>query len=294
MTPTEHQFKRPDQPTIAYYRWGQKDRPTVLLVHATGFHARCWRVVAEELAADYHVLAVDQRGHGRSGNGGAHDWQAYCDDLVALADHLELSNAVGVGHSMGGFVTVYGAAHRPDAFRRLVLVDPVILDPDSYVHNRGQVYGSVEDHPVSRRRDQWRDWQEMYERFANRHPYSRWKPEILQDYCRYGVTARDDGDGYRLACPPFVEASIYQGNTLDDPHAAVAAVGQPVTVLRAPPRPPGRDPERLDFSLSPTWPELASRFEKGTDVLLPELTHFIPMEAPEVVVHHVKQALTAR
>jgi hypothetical protein len=55
-----------------------------------------------------------------------------------------------------------------------------------------------------------------------------------------------------------------------------------VTVLRA--RLPGPGPRDLtDFTASPTWPELASLFEQGRDVFLPELTHFIPMQDPELV-----------
>ncbi|MCY4324386.1 MAG: hypothetical protein OXD00_12000, partial [Gammaproteobacteria bacterium] len=40
---------------------------------------------------------------------------------------------------------------------------------------------------------------------------------------------------------------------------------------------------RLDFSASPTWPELAARLPNGKDFYWPELSHFIPMQAPERV-----------
>ena len=54
-----------------------------------------------------------------------------------------------------------------------------------------------------------------------------------------------------------------------------------------------REGERgtMDFSASPTWPELASRLPMGTDQYLPELTHFIPMQAPDLVADTITELL---
>ena len=61
-----------------------------------------------------------------------------------------------------------------------------------------------------------------------------------------------------------------------------------VKVLRARQR-TGERENLMDFSLSPTWPELASQFEQGEDIYLPELTHFIPMQDPDLVARHILQ-----
>ena len=50
----------------------------------------------------------------------------------------------------------------------------------------------------------------MFERFKDRLPFARWRPEILRDYCDYGVLPRDGQ--FVLACPPAVEASIYENS----------------------------------------------------------------------------------
>jgi hypothetical protein len=144
----------------------------------------------------------------------------------------------------------------------------------------------AEDHPVARRRNQWASWQEMYQRFADRLPFSLWRPEVLEDYCRYGVRPRADGSGYELACPPLVEASVYLGNTRTDIHHLIPGLNLPVVVLRARSRDPDDAPD-LDFSKSPTWPGLADEFPHGRDVYLPELTHFIPMQAPQLVARFI-------
>lgn len=276
---------------LAWYEWnppaseaGSADEETVLLVHATGFHARCWdRVVAELGSA--HVIAVDMRGHGRSDKTPPFDWDTFGRDLAELVAELGLCGIVGVGHSMGGHSMVQAAAAYPGRFRRLVLVDPVILEPELYAERAASGPGDPADHPTSRRRNRWASWEEMYERFRGRAPFSAWQPSVLEDYCRHGVRPAPDGDGYVLACPPEVEAAIYTGSAGRDIYDLPPRLEVPVTVLRAKERTAERDV--MDFSSSPTWPGLAGCFPHGRDVHLSEHSHFLPMEAPALVADYV-------
>lgn len=284
--PRRHDFQG-SQVRLTCYEWGAKDaRDTALFVHATGFHARCWDRTVAALPEGWRAIAVDMRGHGTSDKREPYVWETFGRDLEELVSAFDLRQAVGVGHSMGGHCVTQVAARLPDAFRRLVLVDPVIFDPEAYATDRYRGYDSAEDHPVARRRNQWASWEEMFERFRDRPPFSLWRPEVLEDYCRYGVLPRSDGQGYELACPPLVEASIYLGNTQTDIHHLIPEVRVPVVVMRARGRDPDAAPE-LDFSRSPTWPGLADTFPDGRDVYLPSLTHFIPMQEPEMVARFV-------
>ena len=286
VTPTLHRLAVGDV-ELAYFEWhGEGDGPTVLMVHATGFHARCWDGVIRALGGR-RILALDMRGHGRSEKKPPYDWRQFGIDLAAFADALELDDAVGVGHSMGGHCLVQAAAAHPDRFSRLVLVDPVILDPQSY----GSLpsFASAEDHPVSKRRDRWPSAEVMIERFKDRHPFSLWDPDVLADYCRHGLNPAPDGDGFVLGCPPLVEAAIYLGSAGRDIAHLFAEVAQPTAVLRA-----RRKAERdgaMDFSQSPTWEGLAAALPNGRDVYLPQLTHFIPMQRPDLVAAHIRAAL---
>jgi lipase len=285
--PVERSFQG-SQVRLTYFEWGPvgAGAPVVLLVHATGFHARCWDQTIAALPDHFRVVAVDMRGHGRSERRGPYVWDTFGQDLQELVEGLGLRGAIGVGHSMGGHCVTQVAGRVPGAFSRLLLVDPVIFDPDAYLTNRHRGFVSAEDHPVARRRNDWSSWQEMYERFKDRHPFSRWQPEVLEDYCRYGVLPRGDGQGCELACPPLVEASVYLGNTETDVHELIPRVHLPVVVLRVPPRGP-EDVEIMDFSKSPTWPGLAAAFEHGRDVFLSDHTHFIPMEDPALVARFI-------
>jgi len=285
MEPVEHSFQSTGA-RLCYFEWGERGNQQVLLLHATGFHGRCWDQVIEALGVGYHVYAVDMRGHGRSEKVAPYIWETFAQDVSELVEHLNLNEAIGVGHSMGGHCLTQVCATHPGAFQRLVLIDPVIFEPDAYATDRYRGFEGAEDHPVSRRRNHWENWEEMYERFKDRSPFSLWRDEVLRDYCRYGVLPRADGDGYELACPPIVESSVYLGNTTTDVYQLIPKVTIPVVVLRA----EGRDPDEheiMDFSKSPTWEKVAEQFPDGTDVYLPELTHFIPMQDPELVAGYI-------
>lgn len=276
---------------LSYFEWGEAERsPCVLLVHATGFHARCWDAVVGALG-DMRVVALDQRGHGRSSKRGPYAWQEFGADLGAFVQALELDDVIGVGHSMGGHSLVQAASRNGCRFAKLLLVDPVILDAESYA-GRGRLptYASAEEHPVARRRNRWQSQQEMFERFASRHPFNLWQREVLEDYCRHGLLPANGA--WELACPPLVEAAIYLGSAGSDIRPAIATLPHPVRVLRAH-RKKERDGE-LDFSQSPTWEGLAAAFPNGEDVHLPDLTHFIPMQRPDLVAAHILEMVGER
>jgi pimeloyl-ACP methyl ester carboxylesterase len=270
---------------LACFEWGKPGGQQALLAHATGFHARCWDQVIALLPADWHVFALDMRGHGRSDNDGPFGWQQFGDDLLEVARQLDLADAVGVGHSMGGHCVTQVGAASPSTFARLVLVDPVISSPDTYTNASRHEFASVADHPIARRRSHFGSWQEMHERYKNRHPYDLWQSDVYTDYCQYGVVPSATGEGVDLACPGVIEASIYMGSFGRTVHGLIAKIDLPVTVLRAPPR--GADSAPMDFAASPTWPELAAQFANGKDVFLPQLTHFMPMQDPHLIASHI-------
>ena len=75
----------------------------------------------------YRVIAHDRRGHGRSAQvSGGHDMDHYADDLAALTEHLDLHNAVHVGHSTGGGEVVhYLARHGDGRVSKAVIISAV-------------------------------------------------------------------------------------------------------------------------------------------------------------------------
>lgn len=277
-TPVEHRFAGADG-ALCWYEWGvaRPELPSIALLHATGFHARCWDAVVDALPPDSHVVALDLPGHGRSFTPpNLHDWARTAALIAQWADAVLARPYVGVGHSMGGHMLLRVAAMEPQRLCHAILVDPVIMDPSVYDDTPGD-FPLAEGHPVARRRNLWPDADAMIAHFADRSPYALWRPDILADYCRFGLLPLDDGSGYRLACAPTTEASVYTSAARNSPAALYDAVTCPVTVIRA------KRAERgamLDFTSSPTWPALADSLPSAIDVWWDDLTHFIPMQDP--------------
>lgn len=132
--PIQHSFHH-NGLELSYFEWGvpSADKPSVLFVHATGFHGRCWDEIIEKFS-DCHCIAYEQHGHGRSEGGPIERWQDVAAELSAFVQSLGYRFDVGVGHSMGGHVLVEVAAQTP-VFDHLLLIDPTIFNPESYGHD---------------------------------------------------------------------------------------------------------------------------------------------------------------
>jgi len=266
---------------IALWEWPGQG-PPVFFCHATSFHARIWDRVIAHLPGERHCFAFDARGHGRSSKPAPpYAWRNFGRDVSAIAESLGLAGAVGVGHSMGGHAVTVAASLHPSAFSALVLFDPVIRAKDQYLGPWGKTGF------VAKRRNQWASPQEMFERFGSRPPFDAWDRGVLLDYCNYGLEPA--GDGYILACPPAIEASIYENSSVPESniYPEIARIRIPVHVVRA-----GRyrDPANV-MGTSPTAADLAASFARGADTLLLEHSHFIPMEAPELAAKLIADTL---
>ena len=283
--PIQHAFPGSNG-TLCWFEWcadvapGVAPRATLLLLHATGFHAGLWDQVVAHLPADVRIIAPDLRGHGRSYRPASMlHWAPNASDVGELLDTLDIDGPlVAVGHSMGGFCVGWLAAHAPTRFARALLIDPVLLAPEDYAARADSPVGEISDHPVARRRNSWSSVEEMVARFATRPPYQSWASDVLSDYCTWGLVPAADGNGLELGCPPALEASNYMGAQFNDHSGWLPNIICPVTVVRAK---RGERSGGMDFSLSPTWPGLAAALADGRDVDWSDLSHFIPMEAPE-------------
>ena len=267
---------------FAVWEWPGDD-PPVLLVHATGFHGRIWDQSIRQLTGR-HAFAIELRGHGRSSKPEPpYHWKEFGLDVSSIADVLKIDDAIGVGHSTGAHALVRAVAERPSTCAALMLIDPTIFPHEFYGAYAG------DSSFIARRRNVWQSPEEMFERFRDRVPFSTWQPDVLHDYCEFGVLPRD-GE-YVLACHPDIEADIYKhaNEPESDIYDLVSGVRQPVTVMRGGiPWIPGI----FNLDASPTAPDLASRFPTGRDLLLEGRTHYIPMESPEMVAEEIRRTLT--
>ena len=104
-----------DGAQIFYKDWGPKAAQPIVFHHGWPLSSDDWdNQMLFFVAKGYRVVAHDRRGHGRSSQvGTGHDMDHYASDASAVAEHLDLRNAIHVGHSTGGgevarYVAKYG------------------------------------------------------------------------------------------------------------------------------------------------------------------------------------------
>ncbi|TPG22319.1 alpha/beta hydrolase [Sphingomonas koreensis] len=126
-----------DGTEIFYKDWGPRDAQTIMFHHGWPLSADDWdNQMLFFRDKGFRVVAHDRRGHGRSGQPDTgNDMDTYAADAIALARHLDLRDAVHVGHSTGGGeVARYVARTDPGRVSRAVLISaipPVMVKKDT-------------------------------------------------------------------------------------------------------------------------------------------------------------------
>jgi pimeloyl-ACP methyl ester carboxylesterase len=110
---------------LHYLDWGKNEKPPMLLLHGFMAHAHAWDEFASGFRDRYHIIALDQRGHGESqwSAGGAYSLDDHFSDIAYLIELLNLKDLILVGHSMGGRNALFYTACHPQNVGRLILVD---------------------------------------------------------------------------------------------------------------------------------------------------------------------------
>lgn len=204
---------------LQFWDWGTEGKPTMILVHGGLDHARNWDWVARALRDDFHVYAIDLRGHGNSQHapGALYTIAEHVLDLSALADVINDYPIYLIGHSLGGIVSTVYTGTFPEKVKKLVSIEGLGPPPNHHVHA-----------PASQR---MRRWIEGIRKTEKREPHSypnleaavnRMKeanPHLKDDVARHltlhGTNWNSDGsliwkfDNFARPFPPF-------GQNMDD------------------------------------------------------------------------------
>lgn len=110
---------------VAYIDAGPRDAQPVVFVHGLSSYMGFWEHQLPAFADDYRVIALDLPGYGASSRpDAAYTPSWYAQVVVDLLDELGVDDAVWVGHSMGGQVSLTAALNHPSRVRALVLSAP--------------------------------------------------------------------------------------------------------------------------------------------------------------------------
>lgn len=271
---------------INVHEWGHavEDEASVVLLHATGFHGRIWDKVVSHLP-HHHVIAIDLRGHGNSGDTLFDNWYEFGEDIAHTIRQLGLTKVVLVGHSLGAVASVIAAHIEPNIIEKVMLIDPVILPPEAYLG--GDVPMGHAEKATKARQADFASVDAMIERYRDRQPFALFDSDVFRDYCQHGLRWDDKKQAYTLSCKPEFEARVYSHmSSYKAIYQTLEGLEQTVHVLRAM-QPPGYD-KFYGFSYSPTYPGLVQHIKNGVDINLDSLTHFIPQQDPALTAEHIQ------
>jgi pimeloyl-ACP methyl ester carboxylesterase len=257
--------------------WGGAGRG-VLFSHATGFLGAVWEPVIAELRSGGfggRILTYDQRGHGLSSKpDSGYDWNTFIRDLGALMEAEGLTGLLGVGHSAGATTVACLAADQPGCFSRLLLIDPILFDPEEMGAAGGQSNPLAER--ARTRRMVWASREELSASFGSRPPYDSWDDEALAVYVDYGSFERPDGE-VELLCPGRIEAQVYANAGGLDGFARLAGVAVPTLIVR------GRDSDAFPAQRAARTVATIP----GSRLVTVDGSHFVVMERPAEIARLV-------
>jgi pimeloyl-ACP methyl ester carboxylesterase len=110
---------------LSFLEWGTAGRPVLCFLHGGSAHAHWFDLVAPPFTDRFHVIALDQRGHGESewAKPPAYATENFAADLLGFVDALGFARVTLIGHSMGGHNAMSFSAWHPDRVRALVIID---------------------------------------------------------------------------------------------------------------------------------------------------------------------------
>ncbi|SMD35355.1 Pimeloyl-ACP methyl ester carboxylesterase [Reichenbachiella faecimaris] len=130
---------------LNYKRFGQ-GQPLIIL-HGFLGSLDNWLTLGKRFAADYEVILVDQRNHGKSFHSHEFGYDEMVGDLESLIDSLELENPILLGHSMGGKTVMQYAAFHPQKILKLIVAD---IGPKAYPVHHDRILEGLKAIPVEK------------------------------------------------------------------------------------------------------------------------------------------------
>ena len=108
-----------------YLEWGDPSNPSILMLHGNSQQSHSWDFVSLALSEQFHLIVLDQRGHGDSDWAGDGDYsiEAQQKDIDGFVEAVGLDGFTLMGHSMGGRNSYVWASRHPGALKGLIIVD---------------------------------------------------------------------------------------------------------------------------------------------------------------------------
>ena len=213
---------------LHYVEWGQPGTPSLVLLHGFQSNAHTWDTFSAAMAGTYHVVALDQRGHGDTdwAPGGEYTPEAFIRDIVGFIEALQLAPAMLVGHSMGGRHAAMVAADHPACVRKIVIVDTPAELPPHMVTMLTQQSATAEAPPV----ETFATFEEVITHGRAQYPLT---PEAELRHANYHNLYRGTDGKWRWRWDPMLLVSRRRNRSLQgDLYAFLRRVSCPALLIR--------------------------------------------------------------
>jgi len=265
---------------IPFHNFGG-DGETIHFAHANGYPPESYRQLLSPLTNDYKVIGMLQRPlWDNSDYNEIKNWHQLADDMIQFLDEQSLKGIVGVGHSLGAIVSVLAASKRPDLFKKLILIEPVIFPKLMTAVNHFMPMSLRKKYvPVAKvalkRKDHWSTEQEIFDSYRKKKIFALLSDASIWDWIKAGIVPHKEG-GVTLRFTKQWEAHIYATvtNVLD----ALDKLTVPFYIMRG---------AKTNVISDKMWTKLSRKYPTERLIEYKNATHLLPLELQERVANDI-------
>lgn len=271
-TPYQDKFVTVNGLRLHYLDWGAEGKQPFIMLHGIGRIAHSFDHIAPHFNKDYHVIALDMRGHGDSqwSPEGAYLVEDYARDLAAFIEQLNLRDVILLGNSTGGRVVQFYAGTHPERMAKLIVED---VGPE-----RTNEIASGFARRVQQEEQGWASEDELVASLMRGG--GKTSEELQRNYAHFGTKRREDGRIVWKRDPNLVKGFIpteLWAQVLKIKCPTIYILGGASTIV---------PPE--------TQQKLRENLPAVQIVTMPKLGHYPHQEAPEDYIRIVQGFLAGR
>lgn len=248
--------------------------------HANGFAAGTYEYIFKLLENRYHIYALNACHLSRcrydcdTNKPDISNWFQLVDEVIDFLEKVVGEPVIAAGHSLGGAVSMIASVKKPELFRKLVLLDPVFLEPKILALIKiATLAGQKHRFPLSigarKRRNGWKSREEAFEFFKEKKLFRGWSGAMLRSYVEHGMI--DVPGGIELSCPPEVEAVLFE-SVPTDMWKWIRKISVPALIARG---------EHSDVITDRSWRILHKACPQAEFFEFENAGHMFPMQMPE-------------
>lgn len=256
-------------------------RDVLHFAHGNGFPSPCYKQLLQPLKQRFDCFYIDRVGHSPEFPV-TDNWRHLVNELIVSIKVQASQPVVGVGHSLGGVLSLLAAIEQPSLFKSLIILDsPLLGRLKSSIVRFSKALGMIDRlTPAFRtreRREHWQNREQVVAYLKSKKLFKFFTDACLNDYIDYGM--QKNGDAYSLRFDRKIEYQIYRTiphilhqyeGRLIVPTALI--YGNKSTVV-----------DRLDTRYMKKYYDVVSFETKGT--------HMFPMEHPKKTAQLIMDVL---